>query len=120
MSTISTFKDLDIDIFNIKDKFFTDICFPYSNSTSKDDIVLEDRIIDFFQNYSLCEENCLFEEMDLDLKTIICNCSIKNNISLIEPSVILEQLEDIEDSMTFEIIKCYNLFFYWKNKNINI
>jgi hypothetical protein len=114
ISSIKSFKDLNIDIFNIKDKFFTDICMPYSNSSSKDDIILEDRIIDFFQNYTLCEENCLYEEMDLDLKTIICNCSVKTNISLIEPSIVLEQLEDIENSMAFEIIKCYNLFFSLK------
>ena len=119
ISSINSFKDLNIDIFNIKDKFFTDICMPYSNN-SKDDIVLEDRIIDFFQNYTLCEENCLFEEIDLDLKTIICNCSVKTNISIIEPSAVLEQLEDIENSMAFEIIKCYKLFLSWENKNINI
>ena len=58
--------------------------------------------------------------MDLDLKTIICNCSVKSNISIIEPSVVLDQLEDIENSMAFEIIKCYKLFLSWENKNINI
>ena len=118
ISSINSFKDLNIDIFNIKDKFFTDICLPYSDS--KNDIVLSDRIIDFYQNYSFCDNNCLFNEIDLDLMIINCNCSIKTNISVIEPSVKLEQLEDIEKSMAFEIIKCYNLVFSWKNKVKNI
>ena len=52
MHYISRFKDLGVDIFNINDSFFNDICHPYSDS--KNDIILEDRIIDIYQNYSLC------------------------------------------------------------------
>ena len=40
--SISSFKDLGFDIFNIKDKFFNDICNPYFDSDN--DIILEDRI----------------------------------------------------------------------------
>ena len=44
MNSISEFKDRGIDIFNIDDSFFNDICHPYSDSNN--DIVLEDRIKD--------------------------------------------------------------------------
>ena len=117
LSTLYSFKDLNIDIFNIKDKFFTDICTPYSNS--ENDIILMDRIIDFYQNYSLCDENCMYNEFDIELKIISCDCSVKNNLSVIEPKLKLAQLEDIEKTMAFEIIKCYNLFFSWNNKKKN-
>ena len=51
---ISSFKDSNIDLFNLDNEFFTDICFSYSYS--ENDVVLEDRIKDFYQNYSLCDE----------------------------------------------------------------
>ena len=50
---------------------------------------------------------------------INCNCSVKTNISTVEPMAKLEQLGNIEKSLAFEIIKCYNLFFSWKNKMKN-
>ena len=118
LSAVNYFKDSNIDVFNIKDKFFSDICtsFSYNNK----DVILEDRIIDFFQNYTLCEENCLFNEIDLNLMNIICDCSIKANLSVIEPKIKLEELEDIETNLAFSIIKCYNLAFSWNGKYKNI
>ena len=117
LSSLSLFNELDIDILNIKDKFFTDICFPFSDNDN--DIVLSDRIIDFYQNYSLCDDGCTYNKVDIKLMMINCNCSVKTNISTVEPMAKLEQLGDIEKSLAFEIIKCYNLFFSWKNKMKN-
>ena len=79
-----------------------------------------DRIIDFYQNYSLCDNDCMYNEIDLELMVISCNCSVKTNISVDDPILKLEQLKDIEKSMPFEIVKCYNLFFSLKNKMNNI
>jgi len=42
LTSLSLFNELDIDILNIKDKFFTDICFPFSDNDN--DIVLSDRM----------------------------------------------------------------------------
>ena len=39
------------DIFNLNDSFYNDICVPYSESDN--DIILEDRFKDIYQNYSL-------------------------------------------------------------------
>ena len=117
LSSLSFFNDLDIDILNIKDKFFTDICFPFSDNDN--DIVLSDRIIDFYQNYSLCDDGCTYNKIDIKLMIINCNCSVKTNISTVETMAKLEQLGNIEKSLAFEIIKCYNLFFSWKNKTKN-
>ena len=118
ISSINSFKDLNIDILNLKDKFFNDICMSYSSSDK--DVTLSDRIIDFYQNYSLCDENCLFDEIDLISMTISCNCSVKTNLKITEPSLKLQQLEDVEKALAFGIIKCYNLAFSWKDKKNNI
>ena len=117
LSSLSLFNELDIDLLNIKDKFFTDICFPFSDNDN--DIVLSDRIIDFYQNYSLCEDGYTYNEVNIQLMIISCNCSVKTNISTAESTAKLEQLGDIEKSLAFEIIKCYNLFFSWKDKMKN-
>ena len=61
ISTISDFKNLGVDIFNIKDDFFTDLC--YSFSDSDNDMILEDRIKYIYQNYSLCEEGCTYNDI---------------------------------------------------------
>ena len=57
-SSISFYKDIGVDILNINDSFFNDICRPFSDS--KNDLVLEDRIKDIYQNYSLCEDGCIY------------------------------------------------------------
>ena len=51
MDLISDFKNLGIDILNINNSFFKDICHPYSESDNN--VVLEDRIKYIFQNYSV-------------------------------------------------------------------
>jgi hypothetical protein len=112
----TSFKELGIDIFNIKDSFFTDICHPYSNSNK--DMTLKDRIIEIFQNFSLCEEDCSYDEINLVNMTITCDCRVKANISL---DNITENLMKYEEKSTnFQIIKCYNLFFSPKDKSFNI
>jgi tRNA/tmRNA/rRNA uracil-C5-methylase (TrmA/RlmC/RlmD family) len=50
---IEYFSDMDVDIFNIKDTFFNDICYPFSKDYS--DIILKDRVLYIYQNYSLCD-----------------------------------------------------------------
>ena len=75
ISSISKYADIGIDIFNINDKFFNDICYPYSEGDS--DIILKDRVNDIYQNYSLCDSNCEYESIDIQNMQISCNCIVK-------------------------------------------
>ena len=52
---INSLKNLGIDIFNINDSFFWDVCEPYSNE--ENDLILEDRIKDLYQNYSYVKKD---------------------------------------------------------------
>ena len=83
ISSFSSFKDSGIDILNINDSFFNDICQPYSDPNSNDDVVLEDRIKFIFQNYSLCDEGCEYNDIDLDTKIISCDCKVKTNVIIL-------------------------------------
>ena len=117
-SMISYFSDLGIDIFNINDSFFNDICYPYSNSFS--DLVLNDRKSDIYQNYSLCDNNCEYDGIDLQNKSITCSCKIKTEIDTdIKPPEFAVIVEDTFIYSNFGVIKCYNLVFSLKNKKNN-
>ena len=111
-----SFKNSGIDIFNINDSFFNDICQPYSESDN--DMILEDRIKDIYQNYSLCEIGCNYNKIDLENMTISCKCKTKDNISLVITPLNLEKTE--ESSTNFDVIKCYKLVFSLKGKLKNI
>ncbi len=117
VSLLNSFKDTDINIFNISDDFFNDVCYPYSENGN--DMILEDRIKDIYQNYTLCEEDCIFENIDLTNMLIECKCNIKQNISTVIHEIKEEAVDEIT-SLNFEIIKCYNLAFTFNGKNKNI
>ena len=111
------FKDIGVDIFNINDDFFKDICHAYSESNN--DITLKDRIKDLYKNYTLCNDGCKYEGVDPENKTIICNCKVKSNISLEVINSTLQKLDEIQVDSNFALIKCYNLVFSFKNKTKN-
>ena len=115
VDSVSTFKDLGIDIFNINDSFFNDICQSFSDSNN--DIVLEDRIKEYYQNYSLCEEGCTYNAIIYEYMTISCDCKVKTNISTNET---IQQSYEINIDSNFGIIKCYKLVFSFKGKFKNI
>ena len=77
ISSISDFQQLGIDILNIKDKFFSDLCYSYSDSNN--DMTIEDRIKYLYQNYSLCEEGCTYNNIDIENMNIACTCKMQGN-----------------------------------------
>lgn len=83
---ISTIKDLygiDPELnFNDKNsKLFNDICYVFT-SKEKTDITIEDRIKDFYQDLSFCENNCVlidvYDKSELKNPRSLCNCEIKD------------------------------------------
>ena len=114
ISSISKYADIGVDIFNISEEFFNDICYPYSENDS--DIILRDRVNDIYQNYSLCDSNCEYENMNIENMTISCNCSVKTEIETeIEEIKYNEIIFDIFQDSTIGVIKCYNLVFNEKS-----
>ena len=119
MTKASYYADLGINIFNIEDDFFNDICYSYSEYDS--DIILKDRISDIYENYSLCENNCEMDKINFTDNTVSCKCSIKNNISSeVEKPSLKQIIRDSFVDTNLAVIKCYNLVFSFKNKLKNI
>ena len=114
---ISSFKnDKNIDLFNITESFFTDLCYAYSEEGN--DITLDDRITYFYQNYSLCEKGCTYKEMNLNEMSIKCECKIKTVLDINEINFD-DLLKYEKKNANPKILKCYNLVFSIKDKGTN-
>ena len=69
----------NIELSNIDDPFYNDICTLYTTDVDTD-MTLNDRRKEFYVNISLCENNCFLKKVidrDLNVKSV-CNCLIKN------------------------------------------
>ena len=122
ISSISDFKDKGIDIMDIKDEFFNDLCFSYSDS--KNDIILEDRIKYLYQNYSLCESECTVNNIDFNNMTLVCNCKIQGNDNITYLNLTPLFFEQPKEISFFDsnigVARCYKLVFSMTNKLNNI
>ena len=120
VSMLSYYSDLGIDVLDIEDSFFNDICYPFSN-TNNSDVILIDRVSDIYQNLSLCDNNCDYDEIDLENMTVSCTCSIKTTINTtVDPPFFVGIVKDTFKESSFGVIKCYNLVFDFKDKIHNI
>ena len=111
--------DLNIDIFNSEDQFFNNICFPYSIEDT--DLILKDRINDIYQNYSLCEDNCEYQKLDIKSNSVKCQCKIKTEIKTENKLPVFHKilLNSLKDS-NFGVIECYRQVFSLSNKFKNV
>ena len=114
---ISSFSEKGIDIFDSKNDFFNDICYSYNENST--DIILSDRISDIYQNYSLCDSDCSYQNINLTSNMIECSCNIKTNISVEEENPNFADMvgESLKNS-NFAVIKCYKSAFTNLSSNI--
>ena len=104
--------NLDLDsVFNL--------CHAFVNFNK--DMILEDRIKYIFQNYSLCEEGCSYNNINIETRTISCDCKIQGNLSTITSPLVFSsgRTSSFFDS-NIGVSKCYNLVFSFNNKANNI
>jgi hypothetical protein len=116
---VSYYSEKGIDIFDSKDSFFNDICYSYSEGES--DIILKDRVLDIYQNFSLCDTFCTYDKIDIETMSVTCSCNVKLeiNVEVSEP-VFATIIEDSFKDSNFGVIFCYNLVFSldYKFKNV--
>ena len=116
-SLISYYSNLNVDIFNHNDSFFNDICYSFSEANSSTDLVLEDREADIFQNYSLCEENCVYVKIDTETMRVKCQCQVKQNVVIDEkPPIFFKIVKNSFLDSNFGVIKCFHQVFSFDNK----
>ena len=115
---ISYFKKNGIDILDLNDNFFNDVCLPYSDS--ENDLTLNDRIKDIYKNYTFCEKNCKLIEINYEEYKAVCDCTIKENLSVTDFNFNLSDTQIEKKNNNFQIIKCHNAFTSIKDNLGNI
>ena len=105
-----------INIFDLNDPFYTDLCYNFDNPSNRD-IPLSERISTIFPNASLCEQGCQMDGIDLETLVSSCNCQFKDmgNNDLIQGNAFLEnamgEVFDIINSSNILVMKCYQYIF---------
>ena len=116
---INYYSEKGIDILNIKDDFFNNLCFQYSENST--DIILKDRIKDIYQNYSKCDYGCEYKNLDVKSMEISCECQIKENMTLeTEEPTFAEAVTDTFKNSNIGVIRCYELLMSFDNIKSNI
>ena len=116
---VKYFSNLKINIFDINDPFFTDICFNFAQDEK--DVPLEDRIRLYYQNFSLCEDNCTYMGINLTTFEVECSCDVHNVESSgndiaksILDNPISNEVFGVITNSNIEVLKCIKKAF---NKN---
>ena len=104
INLISYFKDKGIDILDINDNFFNDVCLPYDDS--KKDLTLKNRIEEIYKNYTFCEKNCVKDKIIFEEMAVLCNCSIKKNIDAEKFNFDFYEDKVVAENQDFKIAKC--------------
>ena len=121
------FNDLGYDIFDEESSFYKDQC--SSASIDGNDIILSDRKKDFYPaEVSLCNDSCIYSQVDLNSKRFTCECDLSYNYS----AKVKDEKEDVENTeddssyidyflslINYKIIKCYRLFLDYKSYYYN-
>ena len=120
LDKIQNFLNKGIDIFNLKDDFFNDICYPYSDENSDSDMTLKDRVSNIYLNYSLCGKECEKYLINDNLTYVNCSCDVKQDISKEEKEGNFKTFLKPFLYSNFGVIRCYNLVFSIAGKLKNI
>ena len=110
----------DINIFNLSDAFYTDICYPFDSPNGKD-VPLQDRIKTYYPNITLCETGCTSKGVNLTSMESICECkfNILINNELIEGNALVQntlgEVKELLNSSNLLVLKCFNNVFIKKN-----
>ena len=79
--------DPNIQLNNLSDPFYSDICFKFKTDVGTD-MTLNDRREEYYINVSLCESNCISHKIitqDTNPRSI-CNCTVKNDTEFNNPN----------------------------------
>ena len=121
-----------INVFNLSDDFFNDLCRKFDITDGKD-IILKDRVNDYYIDEKLWQKGCTHSGMDYKLKVAICDCDassvqgeniIENNKEEQSENLSFESIaKSFASSLldfNFDVIFCYNLVFDFQRLVKNI
>ena len=128
-NALKLLQEQNINIFDLGDSFYHDICFHFNSPNGKD-ATLQDRIKTFYPNVTLCDENCRNKGVNISTMKAECECTfqdlLSNNIfnnDLFGDNVLiqeaLEELMEMISNLNLEVLTCYkdvfNFQYFKKN-----
>ena len=121
---LKMFSEHGISIYDSSEPFFNDICFIYKNENGSE-MTFQERRTKYYQNFTFCEDNCIFNSIDFETLTAKCDCKIKTQFTNSQqewPSVQENNKPFVsgEFSTQYLMYKCYKLFFKFDYLNSNI
>ena len=103
-----------IDVFNLSDEFYNDMCYNYESPNGKD-VPMKDRIEAFYPNITLCEEGCENKGVDLETMKAKCECIfgnlMKNNLMDNLYGQAIVEVMDIISSLNIAVFQCIKDIF---------
>ena len=111
-----------INIFDLNDPFYTDICYDFDNPYKKD-IPLNDRIKTLYPDVDLCDEGCEIKGVNLEDMTSTCDCKFNDiaNNELIKDNPLTEsvgKIFDLINSSNIQVFKCFKNIFTHFSRSI--
>ena len=112
-----------IDIFDLDNPFYKDLCFDFDNK-EKRDIPLSMRIEKAFPGALLCEQGCKANGIKLPEKVAICDCSLNDlaNKDFIKNNALLDsalgKALDLIYSNNIMVVTCYKYIFKYFTRSV--
>ena len=113
-------------LFDINDKFYQDICTPFT-SDHNTDIILSDRINYYYYNDEIqCQSGCKSIDYFFESKTLKCECvNIQSKISNLKVKYenaksIYKSFYEVLKYSNYRVVKCYKLAFKLNNFTENV
>ena len=113
-----------INIFDLNDGFYKDICFHFNSPNGKD-ATLQDRMKSFYPNLTLCNPGCKNKGINITTLRAECECTFQDLLSknifendlfgdnvFIKESI--QEIADMINNLNLEILACYKDIFDFK------
>jgi hypothetical protein len=106
----------NIDIFNLSNEFYTDICYRFESPNGKD-VPYQDRIHYYYPNLTLCELGCVSQGVNFTTLESICQCKINDvmNNEFISGNALIKnalgEVVDLISSSNLLVLTCFKGVF---------
>ena len=101
----------NLDSLEANESFYNDICYSFSSINNNRDMTLKDRRNNYYEDLTLCEENCNYIGINTTFNRSVCLCEVKTEINssriLKKDFVdIFTNFKEALPSTNLKIIKC--------------
>jgi len=102
----------NIDIFNLSNEFYTDICYRFESPNGKD-VPYKERIHYYYPNLTLCEQGCVAQGINFTTLESICQCKINDimNNEFISGNALIKnaigEVADLISSSNLLVLTCF-------------